>query len=385
MGLDITNYYENNGDYPSLGKVYIDSFGGIPNVYAKNFDSEHIIDMVKIDIESIKAAYPQGKVIWQNVAATKESTSAVDFDDIEFELDQSGNLELWIGGGRISSFVVIIFEKEEKIYFLESSGLKIYYAIDDSTIDLEKEVKDLVSLLPLLDSKKNKKSTVDLVCFENGYYTISSKINPVTLDINKCYNDDFQPIYNDIVEFLDSKKRQTGVLIFNGVPGTGKTMFIRHLINTVPGNYILITPSIAAHLAAPEFISFLMTHKDSIFVLEDCETVIMDRKSSNLTSAVAALLNMTDGLMSDIFNIKFICTFNAKITSVDEALLRKGRCFANYEFKALDKEKAKVLLNERGIVLNEYEDMTVADIFNYEQVEKEKEKAGKAKSKIGFI
>jgi hypothetical protein len=104
---------------------------------------------------------------------------------------------------------------------------------------------------------------------------------------------------------------------------------------------------------------------------------------SDFTSAVSSILNMSDGIMSDIFNGKFICTFNADMDSIDDAILRKGRCYAKYTFGKLDKKKAKVLLNERGITLpeDEYEDMVLADIYHYE--DKNVESANK-KKKIGF-
>ena len=62
---------------------------------------------------------------------------------------------------------------------------------------------------------------------------------------------------------------------------------------------------------------------------------------------------MSDGLMSDIFNIKFICTFNADISKIDSALLRKGRCYANYTFKALDKDKVKHLSDKYNLGIKE--------------------------------
>ena len=40
---------------------------------------------------------------------------------------------------------------------------------------------------------------------------------------------------------------------------------------------------------------------------------------------------------------------------------------SKYEFKALDKEKAAVLLNERGIIVPKLENaLTLAEIFHYE-------------------
>ena len=139
---------------------------------------------------------------------------------------------------------------------------------------------------------------------------------------------------------------------------------IRHLITTFPKNYVLVTNTLASHLASPEFISFMLDHRNSVFILEDCEQILMSREQT-VSGAIANILNMSDGLMSDIFNVKFICTFNADINKIDEAILRKGRCFANYEFKPLCKEKTKALLEKLNIHKDDPQPMTLAEIYNY--------------------
>ena len=88
---------------------------------------------------------------------------------------------------------------------------------------------------------------------------------------------------------------------------------------------------------------------------------------------------MSDGLLSDIFNIKFICTFNTAIDKIDKALLRKGRCKINYEFKELAAKKVEVLNKKHNLGIKNIQDMTLADIYNYtEDVTEKKPK------KIGF-
>lgn len=144
--------------------------------------------------------------------------------------------------------------------------------------------------------------------------------------------------------------------------------------------FILVTNAIAAHMAEPEFIAFMMENKDSIFILEDCEQILMTREENRFGGAIANILNMSDGLMSDIFNIKFICTFNTDIENIDEALLRPGRCFVNYEFKPLEAEKASKLLESLGHKIDESRDMTLAEIYNY----KEGEVIKTIPRKIGF-
>ena len=106
-----------------------------------------------------------------------------------------------------------------------------------------------------------------------------SEINKVELDIDKNYNDDFKPVYETITKFLEPNNRKSGMVMLNGEPGTGKTYFIRHLINAVKNNYIVITPAMAQHIGSPSFVEFLIDNKDSVFILEDCEDVIMSRNS----------------------------------------------------------------------------------------------------------
>ena len=179
------------------------------------------------------------------------------------------------------------------------------------------------------------------------------------------------------VKFVESNK--SGIAILRGIVGSGKTSVIRNLITNYPAKYILITTSMAEHLAQPTFMTFMQNNKDSIFILEDCEQILVDRTAGNYSCAITNILNTADGLMSDIFNIKFICTFNADISKIDKALLRKGRCFVNYEFKELAEDKTKVLLNRQGIELDSYKPMTLADIYNYTDTD-----CTKQTNKIGF-
>ena len=133
-------------------------------------------------------------------------------------------------------------------------------------------------------------------------------------------------------------------------------------------------------MAEPEFISFMMDNKDSVFVLENCEQVLMSREENRFGGAISNILNMSDGLMSDIFNIKFICTFNTSVDNIDEALLRPGRCYVNYEFKPLCAEKSAKLLESLGHNVCKPKEMTLAEIYNYNPEEIET----KTIKKIGF-
>ena len=205
---------------------------------------------------------------------------------------------------------------------------------------------------------------------QTGFHLNKYQIKPPkNFDITKQYNDDFQKADEVICKFIEDKEK-SGLLILPGEKGTGKTTYIRNIINKYPTTKFVFVPSnMIRLLGEPAFGNFLMSLKNNVIILEDCEDVIRTRKSSmTSSSAVTLLLNMGDGLLSDDLGIKFICTFNENIQNIDDALLRKGRLACKYEFKELCTEKANALLAElyadRDPVPNTTKPMTLADIYN---------------------
>ena len=383
MKIKTEDIFNSNGNIKK-DLMFTNIFGLVLSTYACALgDDDKEFDMYKIEKKFILSLYPKAKVFQISGRHIDDAVSCV---TEERKKDQE---PVYIRDGvyALSQFrnseTTIILDDIPVIITFDKTTVECIYDLD-SDVDIEKFIDEFISKLPMVDDKEDDEyPNVSLVSFSNdaGYYTVDAEINSVNIDIDKNYNDDFKPIYEDIVDFLGSEERKSGLIILNGEPGTGKSYLIRHIIKNIENNYVLIPPSMAENLASPEFTSFLMRNTDSVFILEDCETVIKDRNIMDVTSAVSSILNMSDGIMSDIFNGKFICTFNADMSTIDNAILRKGRCYAKYTFGKLDKEKAKVLLNEKGIELDEYEDLTLADIYHYN--DKNVESVTK-KKKIGF-
>jgi hypothetical protein len=198
----------------------------------------------------------------------------------------------------------------------------------------------------------------------SGFEFKRKKIKPLAIDIDKMYNDDFRPVYDHVVETLRKTGEEgKGIILFHGAAGTGKTNLIKNLTIDVPDKkFIYITQSMIAHLDDPSFISGLIENKGSVLVLEDCETYLKDRKEGN--NVISSLLNLSDGILSDVLELQIIATFNADIENIDSALLRKGRLIAEYDFGPLDIEKAKRIAEENNIEGEINKPMTVAEIFN---------------------
>jgi ATPase family associated with various cellular activities (AAA) len=188
------------------------------------------------------------------------------------------------------------------------------------------------------------------------------EIKPTSLDINLYYNDDFKPVDEVIKQRLE-KENDKGIILLHGLPGTGKTTYLRHLIGNMKKRVLFVSPGVAGNLMNPEFIDLLIDNPNAVLVIEDAENIIMDRKFSS-NSSVSNLLNISDGLLSDCLNVQIICTFNSALSTVDSALLRKGRLIAKYEFGKLGIEKSKRLSTHLGFNNVITQPMTIAEIAN---------------------
>lgn len=206
-----------------------------------------------------------------------------------------------------------------------------------------------------------------LVNTGRGIETKSLEISRPKLSITDNYNDDFKVVHETIVRRL-SKKNDKGLVLLHGKPGTGKTSYIRYLISSIKKKVIFLPPNMAGAITNPNLISILIENPNSIFVIEDAENIVADREKDG-DSPVSALLNISDGLLSDCLNIQIICSFNTDISKIDNALMRKGRLIAKYEFRELGIEKTKALSQKLGFNNNFDSPKTLTAIYNQAEID----------------
>lgn len=226
---------------------------------------------------------------------------------------------------------------------------------------------DFLSKLLIFKIKPKTAKTTNISLIIKGYSGLETKdikIKKPKLDIDLHYNDDFKAINANILNSIKKSKTQ-GLYLFHGLPGTGKSTYIKHLIQQQTKTVIFMPPNMAGNLDSMELTEFLIDNPNCVLVIEDAEDLIVSR-DDQFNSRLSFLLNITDGILSDSLGIQIIATFNTELKNIDKALLRKGRLTSIYEFKELELAKTNALLANLNHNFVSDKKMSLADIFNFE-------------------
>lgn len=344
----------------------LEQTGEYPNEYKFYLKQAAYLDLSKIDKDFIKSFFGEGSII-RDTTSNDYATSKVIED------------EWGADGYETKPYIVLRFLGDGFVLRIEKTFINCSYCSKYTQEYFADKIKEFIDKTPKC-TPENKSAEISLVSVENGnFYGITSKLKATTIELEENYNDEFIEANKKILDFIN--QRESGIALLYGAAGTGKSNYIRHLVTNYPKKYYFITPAIAAHMGNPEFVAFLMENTDSIFILEDCEQILRERETNSFGLAVSNILNMSDGILSDIFNLKFICTFNSSIEDIDKALLREGRCYVNYEFTPLKADKVSKLNDKYnlGIPEEDIKDMTLAELYNHSA-----KKESKKTKKIGF-
>jgi len=250
--------------------------------------------------------------------------------------------------------------------FKDSIGVDVQvYSNDESEIYTELVEK----IIAMGKKRKHESNNIALVIqTPRGYDTTSFELPEQKLDIELGYGKGFKPIHEKIINTLNQKNGK-GLVLLHGTPGTGKTHYLKYIASKIKDKRVLfIPPYLADFITSPEMTPFLIQNSNSILFIEDAERVITDRNNGG-ANGVSNILNITDGILSDILKIQIVATFNMDKAKIDSALLRKGRLIAEHKFDALPIEDANNLLKHLGKKYEATKPMTLTEIYNVEETE----------------
>ena len=257
--------------------------------------------------------------------------------------------------------------------------LKLYSPIGANQ---EEGINKLLKDKSLIEyTRENRPGLSVLVNTRTGLSLRYNKLQSVDIDFDTMYPSEFKDASKEIVKAVDDDSK-AGLIIIHGQPGTGKTNYLRWLTSQTERRIVFIPPEMVTQLTRPEFVTFLLENKGLAFIVEDAESTLSPRMGSE-KSIVSTILNLTDGLLGDVLQCQFICTFNTELTNIDPALLRPGRLLVRQEFRNLTVEESNKYLESVDSDVRVDKDTSLAELTNIKSPPTVSE--SKPKRTFGFI
>jgi hypothetical protein len=186
------------------------------------------------------------------------------------------------------------------------------------------------------------------------------------------YPDEVLSQYDRICEELVAKVPRGRLTVVNGPPGTGKSFFIKGLISGCKNAaFVIIQPSDIHGIVSPSGLKMLMDFKDNylalsekvVLVMEDADDALAPREHGNM-GMISALLNLGDGIMGSVLDIRIVATTNRETQEFDSAIMRPGRLSTHTTIGKLSPERAAARLTELlGEKVAPDKPMSLAEIY----------------------
>jgi hypothetical protein len=345
-----------------LFNLYIKLFDKVPNYINLSYCDYFCNGELEKKERNERFNINNGIIDFNNTIEKEDGSISTFKDDIAEQQSYKKFIESYddedIAVYRYDEYPVIILGKYESIIFYYDNSIVSYtplttlpqYIVDNTVMYSEDD--------------ENNRFFSYVVYGQRGFNTTDLPIKKYDIDLETNYNDDLP--HEAIVDWIKTGK--SGICILNGQPGTGKTHYIRNLMWECPDTeFMILNASCFDAINDSSFIEMILDNKNSVVVLEDCEDLLTDRMGNN--SRIGTLLNISEGILGDALKLRFICTFNASITKIDSAVIRKGRTHIKYEFKPLNYDKAQKLAEKLNVVLPEKKNAqqlgyTLAEIYN---------------------
>jgi hypothetical protein len=211
---------------------------------------------------------------------------------------------------------------------------------DKFSVDLQQEVSKL--LLPHV-----QQGHIFAIVHNGQHLSINSIGYAGVPVVQTNYTKQVLADYNFAIKDMKTGNPSGRIVIMEGEPGTGKTHLIRGMLTEVPdAMFVLVSPEMVPAIAGPELLPLLMQNKQSyalngpiVLVLEDADRCLVRRESDNINS-IQSLLNLGDGIIGSLLDLRIVATTNAKKLEMESAILRPGRLSKRMEIGALDVDTA---------------------------------------------
>lgn len=161
------------------------------------------------------------------------------------------------------------------------------------------------------------------------------------------------------------------LLLWHGVPGTGKTYFIRALCQAWKEwcDFCYIVDSEEFFSDAAYMNAAMLNSRDpnrwNLLIIEDAAELISSTANKESGKGLSRLLNLTEGMIGQGLNLMVMITTNEDIGELHPAVSRPGRCLNSTEFKSLSSKEANAVLKNIGskTTVEKGKELTLAEIY----------------------
>jgi hypothetical protein len=229
---------------------------------------------------------------------------------------------------------------------LETSG-KTYMNITAQSQNV-KFIEDLRAFAKPLFKPAISQGHVFAIVSQGGRLALNSIGNAGIPIVRRNYSPEVMEGYDYVIRDLNSSVPSGRIVVMEGEPGTGKTHLVRAMLMDVPdAMFVLVSPEMVTHLGGPELLPLLLSHRHNqngpiILILEDADKCLVTRQGDNINS-IQSLLNLGDGILGSLLDLRIIATTNAKKLEMEPAIMRPGRLSRRLEVGSLDSTTAKVV------------------------------------------
>lgn len=272
-------------------------------------------------------------------------------------------------------------EEEFKI-----STIEFYHSTAEANAEFR---KNLLSKLQDVEVDTNQVSVTFWYNAKQGPNSYNVNIDvPDWKEIRENYPKKLRADLDKLIE-CNLNSLNGSLALLHGPAGTGKSFFIRALIEAWKAkcqvNYIIDSDSLFAAGSADYLVQMLClpkaTGKFGLLLLEDSGEMIMKDAKMLLGQAMSRMLNMADGILGQGSRTMMLISTNEEVGSLNDAVVRPGRCFAQLNFPAFPAEEANEWLSKRGVSDRMHQETSLARLY---EILGTKQIANNTRIRIGF-
>lgn len=274
-------------------------------------------------------------------------------------------------------------KNEESVFLLKISHHEVTFdwfhheAMTAKQLAVQPTVKAIVEIL----RDNSEELTDDRIetCF---WYQGKSRINrrvrnltcPTWDKVKKNYPGNYEKL-NTLMK-MKNPFEQGQIILWHGVPGTGKTFALRALFQEWDRIHVDVVVDPERFFNDAEYLHEVIfsidtdededdpgewelktiakrtkeikpRNKGILLVLEDAADYILASSRGPKSAPIGRLLNLTDGLIGQGIKLMVLITTNEKLGTIDPAVSRPGRCLQVLEFPKFTQEQSRKWLTDQ--------------------------------------